>query len=125
MFPLSPRDPRIEQNAPGPDDSCSDREVARGLKLRSGVFPEDIVMTSKILPVYVFPCVVTRILPEYVFSYLNDKIVEDRGQYLARDTRCRRIFVRICSPPSPSPSINIRHPEKPPSNRYQSRRLRH
>ncbi|KZV57885.1 hypothetical protein F511_03454 [Dorcoceras hygrometricum] len=79
-------------------------------------------MTSRIQSKYVFPCVAIRILPEYVFPYLCDKIAGDHGEYLVRDTRCRRIFARICSPPPPSPSINTRHPEQPLSNRYQSRR---
>ncbi|KZV40745.1 hypothetical protein F511_29317 [Dorcoceras hygrometricum] len=47
-----------------------------------------------------------RIQERYDFPYLNDQIPEDRGEYLARDTRYRRIFVRICSSPPPSPSIN-------------------
>ncbi|KZV21012.1 hypothetical protein F511_17492 [Dorcoceras hygrometricum] len=53
-----------------------------------------------------------RIQERYEFPYLNDKIPEDRGEYLARDTRCRRIFVRICSFPPPSPSINTQAPSK-------------
>ncbi|KZV30555.1 hypothetical protein F511_05705 [Dorcoceras hygrometricum] len=33
MPPLPPRDPRTKQHAPDPEDSCSDREVARGLRI--------------------------------------------------------------------------------------------
>ncbi|KZV29303.1 hypothetical protein F511_08310 [Dorcoceras hygrometricum] len=44
----------------------------------------------------------------YVFPYLNNKIPEDRGEYLAQDTRCRRLFAWICSSPPPRPSINTR-----------------
>ncbi|KZV29109.1 hypothetical protein F511_06604 [Dorcoceras hygrometricum] len=76
-----------------PEDLCSDREC----------FVEDSVTTSRFQPRYVFSY--WRIQERYVFSYLNDKIPEDRGEYLARDTRCRRIFVRICSSPPPSFSI--------------------
>ncbi|KZV26973.1 hypothetical protein F511_40198 [Dorcoceras hygrometricum] len=83
--------------------------AGRPLDPRSGVLPEDSDMIS-------------RIQPGYVFSYLknsgtirslsDDKIPEDRGEYFARDTRCRRIFVRICSSPQPNPSINTQVVEK-------------
>ncbi|KZV19089.1 hypothetical protein F511_43912 [Dorcoceras hygrometricum] len=39
---------------------------------------------------------------------ITEDLTEDRGEYHARDTRCRRIFARICSSQLPSPSINIR-----------------
>ncbi|KZV33212.1 hypothetical protein F511_16246 [Dorcoceras hygrometricum] len=55
MPPFPPRDPMTEHYTLVPEDSCLDREVARGLALRSGMFPEDSVMTSRIHPEYVFP----------------------------------------------------------------------
>ncbi|KZV48402.1 hypothetical protein F511_28480 [Dorcoceras hygrometricum] len=118
MPPLPTRDPRIEQHAPDPEDSCSEWEVARGPVLGSGVFPEDIDMTS-------------RILPGYIFSYFERQdsrksrrrsCAEDREEYLARDTRCRRIFAKICSSPPPSPSINTRNHEASSYTYKQSRR---
>ncbi|KZV24779.1 hypothetical protein F511_34208 [Dorcoceras hygrometricum] len=54
-----------------------------------------------------------RIQPEYVFPY----IPENREEYLVRDTRCRRIFIRICSSSPSNPSINTRHQEEAPSIR--------
>ncbi|KZV15360.1 hypothetical protein F511_20345 [Dorcoceras hygrometricum] len=51
-----------------PEDRA-ERSRPRKLVLRSGVFHEDIVMTS-------------RILPKYVFPYLNDRITEDHGEDL-------------------------------------------
>ncbi|KZV35117.1 hypothetical protein F511_20210 [Dorcoceras hygrometricum] len=46
---------------------------------------------------------------------ITEDLKEDRGEYVARDTCYRRIFVGICSSQLSSPSINIRHPEELPS----------
>ncbi|KZV33741.1 hypothetical protein F511_33483 [Dorcoceras hygrometricum] len=64
--------------------------------------PEDSVMTSRILPKYVFPYVHQN--PTWI--RLSLFVRQDRREYLVRDTRCRLIFARICSPPPPNPSIN-------------------
>ncbi|KZV42232.1 hypothetical protein F511_13331 [Dorcoceras hygrometricum] len=69
MPPVPPRDPRTEQNAPDPEDLCSDREVAQGLVLQIRSVSRGL-MTSRILPGYFFP-------------YLNDMIIEDHGEDLA------------------------------------------
>ncbi|KZV22933.1 hypothetical protein F511_37846 [Dorcoceras hygrometricum] len=75
-----------------PEDLCSDQECF----LRTvSCLPESSLDTTFLIN----PA-------EYVFLYLNDKITEDHGEYLARYTRLRRIFAGICSSPPPSPSIN-------------------
>ncbi|KZV49701.1 hypothetical protein F511_24916 [Dorcoceras hygrometricum] len=106
--------PSSTTHAPNREDLCSDREVVRRLVLRSGVFPDDSVITSRIQPRYVFPCVNQN--PIRIRLSLFERqdhrgsrrrsCTEDRREYLARGTRCRRILARICSSPSPSPSIN-------------------
>ncbi|KZV52638.1 putative LRR receptor-like serine/threonine-protein kinase [Dorcoceras hygrometricum] len=66
-----------------PEDSCSARETDRGLTPRSGVCPRTRAELGS-----------------------TNKIPEDHGEYLARDIRCMRIFAKMCSSPSSSPSIN-------------------
>ncbi|KZV24936.1 hypothetical protein F511_28704 [Dorcoceras hygrometricum] len=123
-------------HAPKPELSRLLGRFTRGLTPRSGRLLEEESPPP-------------RIQPSYAFPYLNDKIVENRGEYLAQDTpQFRRIFVEICSSPPRSPSINISilpdlsiggaspdtlptpsdllsmagHPEEPPSNPSKSRR---
>ncbi|KZV25196.1 hypothetical protein F511_21914 [Dorcoceras hygrometricum] len=92
--------------------------------LSSGVFLEDKVTTTRVQPAYAIPS-------------LNYEITGNRGKRLAQDIhqsrRNRRAKRRIArraesptwvnrSPPPPSPSINTRHYEEPPSIRQHSRR---
>ncbi|KZV31687.1 hypothetical protein F511_00491 [Dorcoceras hygrometricum] len=114
------RAPDLQISRPPDLTSRCAQGVTRGLVLGSGVSPEDSVISTRIPTDTSF--LIQRIQGRYVFPYLDDKIVEDhrdltenRGKYLARDTRCRRIFARICSSQPPSPSINTRHPEELPS----------
>ncbi|KZV57037.1 hypothetical protein F511_20006 [Dorcoceras hygrometricum] len=69
MPPVSHRDPMTEQHAPDPEDSCSDRKVARGLVLRTENVSRGLVTS--------------RILSRYVFPYLSDIIIEDHREDLA------------------------------------------
>ncbi|KZV26359.1 hypothetical protein F511_38371 [Dorcoceras hygrometricum] len=72
-----------------------------------GEFPEDKVMAGRIQHRYVFPYLKNPVMIRLSISERRDP--EDRGEYLARDTRCMRIFVKIWAPPPPSPYISTRN----------------
>ncbi|KZV34045.1 myosin-6 [Dorcoceras hygrometricum] len=92
MTPITTSDPRIEQLTSSPtyaskigdwpDDSLCARTFARGLVLSSRVFLEDIVMTRRVLPTYVFPYLKN---PGTIrLSLFRQEDPDDRGEYSSR-----------------------------------------